>query len=87
MTMNVWKGIVICILGAACGGSQPEARVAGGAPVCRNQPNMNAAIVSLRDARSALDRAEHDKGGWRVAAIRSTDDAIRETERGCAFAD
>jgi hypothetical protein len=48
---------------------------------------MAAAAGSLRNARGYLDRAEHDKGGWRVAAIRATDDALRETVRGCEFAD
>jgi hypothetical protein len=61
--------------------------IAQGAAACNNQPNMMAAIGHLRNARASLDRAEHDKGGWRVSAIRSTDNAIRETERGCAFAD
>ena len=48
---------------------------------------MKAALDGLRDARAWLDRAEHNKGGWRDRAIASTDTAIHETERGCAFAD
>jgi hypothetical protein len=60
---------------------------AGPASGCGNQPNMQAALSGLRDARSWLDRAEHNKGGWRDRAIASTDTSIRETERGCAFAD
>jgi hypothetical protein len=48
---------------------------------------MASALTTLRQARAALDRAEHNKGGWRVKAIEATNLAISETERGCAFAD
>jgi hypothetical protein len=74
----------IAFIGAviACG----PAASPGGAGACNNQPNMANAVGELREARAALDRAEHDKGGWRVAAINATTDAIQETERGCAFA-
>jgi hypothetical protein len=58
-----------------------------GAAACNNQPNMSAALGELRAARGSLDKAEHDKGGWRVKAIEATETATRETERGCAFAD
>jgi hypothetical protein len=51
-----------------------------------NQPNMNNALNELRNARGALGRAAENKGWWRVAALRWTDKAIVETERGCAFA-
>jgi hypothetical protein len=76
--------VVIASVGAivACGGG-----AASPGPGCSNQPNMANALGELRQARAALERASHDKGGWRVAAIQQTDDAIRETERGCAFAD
>jgi hypothetical protein len=53
---------------------------------CNNQANMSNAVIELRQARAALDAAEHDKGGWRGAAINATNEAIRETERGCAVA-
>lgn len=59
----------------------------GAAAGCGNQPNMNNALTTLRDARNWLGRAEHNKGGWRDNAIASTDNAINETQRGCAFAD
>jgi len=48
---------------------------------------MAAALGDLREARGFLERAEHDKGGWRARAIERTSVAIRETENGCAFAD
>jgi hypothetical protein len=51
-----------------------------------DQPHMRRALEHLRAARAELQSAEHDKGGWRVRAIENTDRAIRETERGMAFA-
>jgi len=52
-----------------------------------DQPNMEAALGYLQQARASLLAAEHNKGGWRVAALQSTDNAIRETRRGIAFAE
>ena len=57
------------------------------AAACNNQPNMGHALGALKSARAYLDRAEHDKGGWRAKAIESVDTAIHETEKGCAYAD
>ena len=48
---------------------------------------MANALADLRTAKGFLDKAEHNKGGWRIAAIAATDKAISETERGCSFAD
>jgi hypothetical protein len=50
------------------------------------QPNMEAALGHLQAARASLQAAEHNKGGWRAAALASTDNAIVETKRGIAFA-
>jgi hypothetical protein len=55
--------------------------------VCGDQPNMQHAASVLRGARQSLDKAEHDKGGWRGRAVQATETAIRETENGCATAD
>ena len=85
--MNISKCIALCMIGATVLTLGYGAARAQGARACNNQPNMANALGSLRNARGALDRAEHDKGGWRVKAIEATDTAIRETERGCAFAD
>jgi hypothetical protein len=60
---------------------------AQGPAACNNQPNMASALNHLMNAKGWLARAEHDKGGWRGRAIETTNTAIRETERGCAFAD
>lgn len=83
--MNLWKPIALCSLAALAG--TVGMNVASAAGVCHNQPNMASALTSLRAARASLDKAEHDKGGWRTKAIEATDNAIRETERGCSFDD
>jgi hypothetical protein len=94
-TMNHWTPIAaisVVALALAIGCevrevSGPAPAAPGAAAGCSNQPNMNTALTELRSARGSLAKAEHNKGGWRDAAIASTDTAIRETERGCAFAD
>jgi hypothetical protein len=80
--MNLWKPIALCsIAGLALSlGTQ----VSSAAGICHDQPNMAAANAALRSARSYLDRAEHNKGGWRVAAIEATTRALAESDRGCA---
>jgi hypothetical protein len=34
---------------------------------------MEAALAQLREARASLERAEHNKGGWRAKAIEAAD--------------
>ena len=51
-----------------------------------DQPEMREALRHLREARAHLERAEHNKGGWRLRAIANTDRAIHETEAGINFA-
>jgi hypothetical protein len=84
--MNIWKPVALCAIAAVVAllGSQTAS---AGNGVCHDQPNMAAALSSLRAARASLEKAEHNKGGWRAKAIENTDIAIRETDRGCAFAD
>jgi hypothetical protein len=84
--MNVWKPIALCAFGAlAISVGTQVAHADGGA--CHNQANMQSALEHFRQARASLDRAEHNKGGWRDRAIQAADNAIRETSAGCAFAD
>jgi hypothetical protein len=49
------------------------------------QPHMRSALSNLEAALSELRSSEHDKGGWRSAAVRSTETAIKETRRGIEF--
>ena len=46
------------------------------------QPHMARALEHLRAARTELERAEHNKGGWRARAIRNVEQAINDTENG-----
>ncbi|MEP7014470.1 MAG: hypothetical protein ABI925_03435 [Verrucomicrobiota bacterium] len=46
---------------------------------------MKAALDHLRAAKAELQSAEHDKGGWRVRAIRNVNQAIADTEKGMSF--
>lgn len=93
MKIDLWKPIAACSIAlfavvVGCGGSSPPPAPpppAGGP--CNNQPNMASALNDLRGARTFLERAEHDKGGWRARAIQQTTVAIRETENGCAYTD
>jgi hypothetical protein len=47
-----------------------------------DQPNMQAALELLRQARANLERATTDKGGFRVKAIDEVNKAIDETKKG-----
>lgn len=46
------------------------------------QPHMEAALDKLREARSNLERATSDKGGYRKKAIDEVNNAIDETKKG-----
>lgn len=69
-------GVVIAVAIAAMGLNFARA----------DQPHMRAALEHLRAARAELKMAEHNKGGWRVAAIANVDKAIADVERGMAVA-
>ena len=49
-----------------------------------DQPNMRAALAHLREAKAALQRADHNKGGHRGRAIEIINRAIAEVEAGIA---
>lgn|GEM_PF-792742 len=51
------------------------------------QPHMEAALKSLKEAREHLQQAMADKGGHRAAAIKATDEAIKHTEMGMKYAE
>jgi hypothetical protein len=47
-----------------------------------DQPHMQAALEALQQAKHHLEEAKHDKGGHRVAAIKSIDAAIHHVKEG-----
>jgi len=51
-----------------------------------DQPHMQNALTHLREARTALQRAEHNKGGHRARALEKVNQAIAEVEAGIAAA-
>jgi hypothetical protein len=50
-----------------------------------DQPHMQAALEHLRAAKGELEKADEDKGGHRVKAIKHTNEAIEQVEKGIAF--
>ena len=46
----------------------------------RFHPRLDRAIEALRDARAYLKDAPHDFGGHREAALRATDEALRQLQ-------
>ncbi len=48
------------------------------------QPNMEAALGHLEQAKASLERAEHNKGGFRVKALELTNQAIAAVREGIA---
>ena len=50
-----------------------------------DQPRMQAALEHLRLARTELQHADRDKGGHREAALKYTESAIAEVERGIGY--
>lgn len=50
------------------------------------QPYMQAALGDLEAAKAALQKAEADKGGHRVAALKLINNAIAEVHAGMSFA-
>ena len=48
------------------------------------QPNMEAALGHLEQAKASLERAEHNKGGFRVKALEHVTQAITAVREGIA---
>ena len=48
------------------------------------QPNMEAALGHLEQARVALEKAEHNKGGFRVKALGFCNQSIAAVREGIA---
>lgn len=58
----------------------------GSSSVYANQPNMEAALAALQQARASLEKATADKGGHRVKAMKAVDEAIAQVKAGIEFA-
>ena len=62
---------------------------AGGALFAQNEramhPRIAAAIAAIRDARTYMAEAPHDFGGHRAAAIKASDEAIRQLSLALAY--
>jgi hypothetical protein len=52
------------------------------AAVAQDQPHMQSALELLRSARTNLENATTDKGGFRKKAIDQVNKAIDETKKG-----
>lgn len=52
---------------------------------CAGNRNMCEALTHLQQARYSLDRADGNKGGYRVSAIRSVDRAIAQVRSGIRY--
>jgi hypothetical protein len=72
--------VAYVLIGMAIGGA------IGACSVSADQPNMVAALNSLRAARGELIQATPNKGGHRERAINFVNAAIQETEAGIAYA-
>ena len=88
--MNFWKPIALASIASMFVTIGYQSAHASPAPtpsptVAGAQPHMAAALAALQTAKGELQKAEHDKGGWRTAAVAATDTAIKETNRGIAF--
>jgi hypothetical protein len=84
--MNIQKLVALSATAATILVVGYHAAQAQGPDSCHGQPKMQGALNELREAKAALERAEHNKDGWRDKAIGHTNEAIGETERGCAAA-
>lgn len=58
----------------------------GRGPALGGQPRMEAALLSLQEAKRFLESAVADKGGFREKAIKDVDDAIADTKAGIEYA-
>jgi hypothetical protein len=62
-----------------------SALVLTGTAALADQPNMEAAIAKLQEAKASLEKATADKGGHRVKAIKLVDQAMAEVQAGIEF--
>lgn len=68
-----------------CAAALLLAAFAQSASAVPDQPQMQAALADLQNARTQLVAATPDKGGHRAKAIVDTDKAIGEVQKGIDF--
>jgi hypothetical protein len=92
--MNLWKPIAISAtvglvasigIQTASANKNPDGATSLKG-VCHDQPHMAAALGGLQTVKTHLEQAEHNKGGWRVAALQAAETAISQTQTGCNYA-
>ena len=69
------KLIIVLVIGLVVGFA-----VGGWAGI--HQPHMIAALEALKNAKTELEMAEHDKGGHRTKALEHVRKAIEQTRKG-----
>ena len=95
--MNFWKAATaalaagVIVLGGKVVFSDADAAPAQSKPAAvenwrERQPHMLKALEALQYARRMLEAASEHHGGWRALALRHTDEAVHETERGMEWA-
>ncbi len=77
--------IKVLLIAVALGLSIPVSMAKAPAPAV-DQPHMQAALEHLQAARAELEKAEADKGGHRVAAIKACNNAINHVKEGIEYA-
>jgi hypothetical protein len=85
--MNFWKPVALASIAVSVmsvGYNVASANPAQRAGNVAGQPHMESALALLQQAKGELQNAEHDKGGWRAAAVGGVTTAINETKRGIA---
>ena len=55
------------------------------APQPAGEPHLQVALASLKNASAELKLAPSDKGGYRAAAVRSTQDALQHTQEAINY--
>ena len=73
------------LTGTICGVVLSAGLVLFAQPERAMHPRIASAIAAMRDARAYMLSAPHDFGGHREAAIRATDEAIRQMEFALRF--
>lgn len=75
-TLGLLSVSVLVVFLAACAHPRPAAA---------DQPQMHAALQSLKDAERHLEKATTDKGGHRAKALELVRGAIAQVNRGIAY--